>query len=206
MPASVDLVRMGMHYAASSLFEAYPEELEIFNYRAFSEKFTRLEAGVQKLALGRTTVHSKTTYSKKHFSFAVLYLGQQNIIGNISIDMKRSDFDKMSEEITAAFNGTNLGKVIGIMQAYFGPDKFSVWHLFRDEKREILKGITQKSLDHLERTLRDFYQDNYQLMNGIQQSNIPVPHEFLNAAEFILNRKLRDHFQNGDLNFRGLES
>ena len=202
MPSRVDLVRMAMHYAASSLFEAYPEELEIFNYRAMSEEFVRLEAGTQKLAIGRTTVHSKTTYSKKHFSFAVLYLGQQNIIGNISIDMDKATFDEMALQVKDAFNSTNLGEAIGLMQKYFGPDKFSIWHLFRDEKRKILKGITQKSLSVLERTLRDFYLDNYQLMNGIQQSGIPLPGEFHNAAQFILNQDLKALFEKDDLNLR----
>ncbi|MEO0338754.1 MAG: DUF3536 domain-containing protein [Bacteroidota bacterium] len=205
VPAKVDLVRMAMHYAASSLFEAYPEDLEVFNYRAISEKFKRLEAGNQRLAVGRTTVHSKITYSLKHFSFAVLYLGQQNIIGNISVDMEKEAFDEMQEKITSAFNSTNLGEVIGLMQEYFGSDKFSIWHLFRDEKREILKQITQQSLSHLENNMREFYRENYQLMNGIQQSNIPVPQEFLNAAQIILNQDLKNFFDNGDLNIRELE-
>ncbi|HKK75536.1 MAG TPA: DUF3536 domain-containing protein [Saprospiraceae bacterium] len=204
IPAKVDLVRMGMHYAASSLFEAYPEDLELFNYRAVSEEFTRLEAGSQKLTLGRTTVHSKTTHSKKHFSFAVLYLGQQNIIGNISIGMEKSTFDEVARKLKNAFEGTNLGNVIGYMQDYFGPDKFSIWHLFRDEKRKILNEITSKSLLHMERTLRDYYNDNYQLMMGIIRSNIPLPSEFINAAQVILNKALRNFFKNGDLNIRDL--
>ena len=205
IPAKVDLVRMGMHYAASSLFEAYPEDIEIFNYRAISESFVRLEAGIQRLAIGQTTVHSKITSSQKHFSFAVLYLGQQNIIGNISIDMEKATFDKMAQEITEAFEGTNLGLVIGLMQSYFGPEKFSIWHLFRDEKRKILREITMKSLKHMENTLEDFYLDNYQLMNGIQRSNIPLPDEFKNAANIILNKDLQSFFENGDLNVRDLE-
>lgn len=205
IPAKVDLVRMGMHYAASSLFEAYPEDLEIFNYRAVSEEFNRLEAGSQKLALGRTTVHSKTTHSKKQFSFAVLYLGQQNIIGNISINMEKETFDEVARKLMAAFEGTNLGNVIGFMQDYFGPDKFSIWHLFRDEKRKILREITNKSLVHMERTLRDYYNVNYQLMMGIIRSDIPLPGEFINAAEVILNKDLRNFFSIRDLNIRDLE-
>jgi len=204
IPAKVDLVRMAMHYAASSLFEAYPENLELFNYRAVSESFARLEAGSQKLALGRTTVHSKTTHSQKHFSFAVLYLGQQNIIGNISIDMSKATFNEAAQALKSAFEGTNLGAVIGYMQHYFGPEKFSIWHLFRDEKRKILREITSKSLLHMERTLRDYYNDNYQLMTGIVRSDIPLPSEFTNAAQVILNKDLRNFFQSSDLNLRDL--
>ena len=83
-PAAVNLERVGMHYAASSLFEEYPEHLDFFNYISDSEVFDRRKAGNYKLAVGRITLHSKITHSQKHFSFAVVYLGQQNMIGYIS--------------------------------------------------------------------------------------------------------------------------
>lgn len=203
-PARVDLVRVGQHYAASSIFEEYPEHLEFFNYIADSEVFYRLAAGKQRLALGRTIVKSKTTHSEKHFSFAVLYLGQQNIIGNISIDMERDRFDEMAEHIRAAFRSTNLGEVIGFMQEYFGKKKFSIWQLFRDEKRKILQLITESSQEQVEKTLRDIYEDNYQLMTGIAMSDIPVPDYYRSAAEFVINRDLLHLFENGSLNRREL--
>ncbi|MEZ4984805.1 MAG: DUF3536 domain-containing protein [Saprospiraceae bacterium] len=47
----------------------------------------RLVAGEQRLVIGRVTIRSRITRSRKHFSFAALHLGQQNIIGNISTQM-----------------------------------------------------------------------------------------------------------------------
>ena len=205
IPARVDLTRVGMHYAAASLFEAYPDQLEFFNYISDNEFFERLEAGLQKMAVGRTQIYSKITRSKKHFSFAVLYLGQQNLIGNISIDMDRATFDEMATKITEAFRSTNLGDVIGIMQSYFGSDKYTVWHLFRDEKRKILKQITDKSLKQVENAFREIYNDNYQLMTGIRHSNIPVPEAYQNAVEFIVNQDINKFFENGSLNVRELK-
>ncbi|HMO38414.1 MAG TPA: DUF3536 domain-containing protein [Saprospiraceae bacterium] len=205
MPARVDLSRVAMHYAASSLFAETPEELELFNYLAISEVFDRHEAGIQRLALGRTTVNSKITYSEKHFSFAVLYLGQLNIIGNISLDMSREIFDEMKEKIVAAFQSTNLGAVIGVMQTYFGSEKFTVEHLFRDEKRKILRDITNNSLRKVEREFREIYNENYQLMSLIAQSDIPVPEAYLSALQFVVNHDLHEFFANGNLNIRELK-
>ena len=204
MPARVNLTRVGMHYAAASLFEEYPEQLDFFNYVSNNECFERLEAGLQKMALGRTQIYSKITRSKKNFSFAVLYLGQQNLIGNISIDMDRATFDEMAHKMTEAFRSTNIGDVIGLMQSYFGSQKYTVWHLFRDEKRKILKQITDKSLAQVENAFRDIYNDNYQLMTGIQRSNIPLPEAYQNAVEFIVNQDLNQFFANGSLAVREL--
>jgi alpha-amylase/alpha-mannosidase (GH57 family) len=207
VPAQVGLTRVGMHYAASSIFEEYPEYLDFFNYIAESESFYRLSAGKQRIAVGQTTVKSKTTLSKKHFSFAVLYLGQQHIIGNISLDMEQSAFDEMAEGIHAAFKASDLGQVIGIMQEYFGKKKFTIWHLFRDEKQKILKQITQQSEQQVERAFRDIYNDNYQLMVRIEDGLIPVPEFFKTAAQFIVNHDLREVFNtdNGKLHVRNLE-
>lgn len=203
-PARVDLVRVGMHYAASSLFEEYPEELELFNYRAKSTLFERYEAGNQKLAFGITSVHSKITYSDKHFSFAVLYLGQLNIIGGISLSMDRDDFERMADDLLLAFRNTDLGTVISFMQSYFGEEKFTVQQLFQDEKRKILRQITDHSLRQVEVEFREIYNDNYQLMSMVAQSNIPVPSAYINAVQFLVNHDLQEFFNNGSFNTREL--
>jgi alpha-amylase/alpha-mannosidase (GH57 family) len=206
IPARLDLARVGMHFAASSLFEEYPEDLEIFNYWAKSEVFDRYEAGKLKIVIGRTTVRSKATHSEKLFNFAVLYLGQQNLIGHISVDMSRERYAEMAEEIIPAFNNTDLGQVVGIMQDYFGSDRFTYWHLFRDEKRKILGEIMGRSLLQAETVFREIFNDNYQLMIGIQSSNIPLPDTFTSAVKFILNNDFYGVFTNGhSLNNRELQ-
>lgn len=205
MPARVDLARVCMHFAASYLFESYPDELDFFNYTADSEVLVKKEAGNFMLALGRTTIKSKITFSEKKFNFAVLHLGQQNIIGNISMDMSREVFDKMSAEIMDSFLTPNLGAVIGTMQHYFGEEKYSIWHLFRDEKRKILKQITDQSLQAVEQSFRDIYKDNYQLMTSMVNSAIPIPEAFRNAVQFVINRDLHQFFINGSFDIRDLQ-
>lgn len=206
IPAMVDLSRVGMHYAASSLFEEYPEKLEIFNYQMESEVFHRHEGGNQRIAFGRTKVRSKVTLSEKPFSFAVLYLGQQNIIGHISVDMNKAAFEEMGSKLVPAFDKTDLGDVVGVMQDYFGSERFTYWHLFNDEKRKILGRISERSLNATETVFREIYNDNYQLMTGIQLSNIPVPETYLTAVKFILNHDLTAMFSNDNpINIRSLK-
>lgn len=204
MPARVDLVRVGMHYAASSIFEEYPEELEFFNYRADSEIFERHPAGNYILALGRTTVHSKITTSQKQFSFAVLYLSQLNMIGNIALKMSREEFDRLATEIVKAFKTSDLGEVINLMHLHFGSDHYSSWHLFRDQKHKILELVTQKKMQQVESTFREIYNDNYQLMIGFRQNRVPIPQAYLDAVQFIINHDLVQFFANGTLNIRDL--
>lgn len=203
-PAHVDLTRVGMHYAASSLFEKYPERLEFFNYIATSTFFERIEAGNQILAIGQTTVRSKITHSEKHFSFAVLYLGQLNIIGNISLNMDREVFLQMFERASKSFKEVNLAELIGVLQEHFGPEKFTIWQLFKEEKQKIINQIMEKNLLPVEASFRKIYDNNYQLMSGLLVSSVAVPEVYKNAVQYVLNVDLKKLFQGGSLEINQL--
>ncbi len=200
LPTRLNLERVGMHYAIASLFEKNPTELSLFNYRVINETFDKEIAGKYRLVTGRTTVLSKITLSQKQFSFAVLYLGQQNIIGNISTDISKERFIEMRDTLITEFRSTDLGRVIGSMQSFLGSEKFSIWHLFRDEKRAILKQITQKSLKQVEHGFRDIYEDNYQLMTGMLKSDIPLPSAYKGAVQHVVNSDLHQFFEKDILN------
>jgi alpha-amylase/alpha-mannosidase (GH57 family) len=203
-PSQLTLTGVGMHYAASSIFEDYDDTAEFLHYKVKNEIFERIPAGIQKLAFGRTTVISRLTYSEKSFSFAVLYLGQQNVIGSISLDMDRHTFDRLHAEMAEAFRNANLGDVINLLQT-FGPEKFSFKNLFKDEKRKIYQQIMEKSLPPVEIAIRDYYKDNYQLMNGMLKSDIPVPESWKSITQFIINRELHRFFESGKLNVREIQ-
>jgi alpha-amylase/alpha-mannosidase (GH57 family) len=205
LSSRVNLERVGMHYAVASLFEKKPQQLDLFNYEASSEVFERLKAGNQRIAIGRTVVKSCITLSEKHFSFAVLYLGQHNIIGNISTDMDLRSFEKMKEQILPAFKSTNLGEVIGIMQTFFGSEKYSISSLFYDEKRKILNQIAGKSMLHAETAFREVYNDNYQLMSGMANENLPIPEGYLGAVKHILNYDIQHYFEQEILSEKDLQ-
>jgi Domain of unknown function (DUF3536) len=204
-PAFVDLTRVGMHYAASSLFEKYPEKLDFFNYSATSEFFKRIEAGNQMLAVGRTVVRSKITHSEKHFSFAVLHLGQLNLIGNISLNMDRAEFDEMYEKVKSSFEKVDLAGVISAFQKYFGPEKFTIWELFKEEKQKIINQITEKNLRDVETSFRKIYDNNYQLMSGLIVSGVAVPDAYKSAVQYVLNNDLKNFFHREELEINDLK-
>lgn len=202
-PSQLTLTGVAMHYAASSIFEDYEDTANFLHFRVDNEVFERIPAGGQQLAIGRTTVTSKLTYSEKHFSFAVLYLGQQHMVGSISLDMPRAAFDRLHAELTTAFLSANLGDVINLIQI-FGKEKFSFKNLFKDEKLKIYKQILANSYPAVENSIRDYYEDNYQLMNGMLRDDIPVPHSWKSITQFVVEQSLHLFFENGKLSVRTL--
>lgn len=195
LPTEVGLERTGMHFAVSSLFKKRSESLKIFNYTAYSEDFDRFKGGNQRLIVGRTIIKSHITHSEKRFSFAVLYLGQQHIIGHISLDMNVAIFDEMKVGIKKAFEASDVGEVLQIMQFYFGPQKFSINTLFKDEKIKILNKILNKNLDSASLMLRRIYKDNYHLMNTLLQNDLPVTLQYKEIVQYVLNVDLANFFR-----------
>jgi alpha-amylase/alpha-mannosidase (GH57 family) len=205
LPSLTNLQRVGIHFAVSSIFEEEPESLTIFNYSTTSESFIKKAAGEQKLVLGITNVKSLVTRSEKKFAFAVIYLGKHNIIGNISLDMEHDKFASMQFRMVKAFEEGRLGDVIGLMQMYFGPEKYTIWHLFQDEKRKILDMISQESMAELESSLRRSYNRDYPLINALSTNNIPIPKTYKTTFEYVLNADLTRIFQSEKINIKEME-
>ena len=111
----------------------------------------------------------------------------------------------MQFRMVTAFNEGRLGDVIGLMQTYFGPDKYTIWQLFQDEKRKILDMIAQQSLQELEESLRRTYNRDYPLVNALANNAIPIPNAYRTTFEYILNADLIDCFQSDKINIKELE-
>lgn len=205
LPSRTNLQRVGIHFAVSSVFEDEPDSLTIFNYSTANESFIKKEAGEQKLVLGITKVKSLVTRSERKFSFAVIYLGKHNIICNISMDLEPDKFASMQFRMVKAFEEGRLGDVIGLMQTYFGPEKYTIWHLFQDEKRKILDMISQESMAELESSLRRSYNRDYPLINALSTNNIPIPTAYKTTFEYILNADLVRILQSDKINIKEME-
>jgi len=205
LPSRINLQRVGMHYAVASIFEEDLESFPVFNYSTSNEIFIRKEAGEQKLVMGVTKVRSNVTRSEKKFAFAVIYMGKHNIIGNISLDMEEERFASMQARMIAAFEEARLGDVIGLMQTYFGPEKYTIWQLFQDEKRKVFNFITYQSMLDLEDSLRRIYNRDYPLVMALANNGIPIPNAYKTSFEYILNADLIKAFQTEKINIRLVE-
>jgi len=205
LPSKTNLQRVGMHYAIASLFEEDPDSFPVFNYTTSNEIFIKKQAGQQKMVLAVTKVKSNVTRSEKRFAFAVIHLGAHNIIGNISIEMEDERFASMQARMINAFEEGRLGDIIGLMQTYFGPEKFSIWQLFQDEKRKVFNFITQQSMIDLEDSLRRIYNRDYPLVMALATNDIPIPNAYRTSFEYILNADLINCFLTDKINIRQVE-
>ncbi|MFP4081852.1 MAG: DUF3536 domain-containing protein [Candidatus Aminicenantes bacterium] len=190
-PYVLDLIRVGVHYAVSSLFEDYPETITISCYTAKSEKYDISEAGKQRLALGKACVHSEITLEEEDLSFAVLHFGDHNLLGGVRPYSGDEYFSQMQKEIKDSFTKSDIPGIISLIDKHFGAHNYSLWHLFKDEKRKVMNQILDSTLKELEGYFRQIYEHHYPVMKAMKDMKIPLPKALSTPVEFILNTDLR---------------
>ncbi|MDW7711266.1 MAG: DUF3536 domain-containing protein [Deferrisomatales bacterium] len=198
-PAALDLFRVGAHYAISSAFEDYPETTQIFSYNVRNERQSRTDAGRQRLVVGRALARSSITWNEAEVSYAVLDLGDHNVLGGVREFLGEEAFAVMSAEVREPFLRSDVPEVIRVIDRHFGDHTYSLWHLFRDEQRKVLDQIRYTTLEEVEGTLRQIYQKNYPIMNFLQTLGIPLPMALRMSAEFAVNAELVGLFRAEEL-------
>ena len=191
-PAEVDLLRLGVHYAVSSLFEDYSEDTSIYCYSVHGEQCERLSAGKMSLATGRASLSSDITLERREVSFAVLHLGGHIINGGVRYFGGEEHFEDLQSEIREAFLRTDIPEVIRLMDEHFGTHNYSIWHLFRDERRSFFSRALESTLEEIRLQYRKIYQDNYPIMQAMKETGVPIPAALRTPLEFTLNRDLRE--------------
>jgi len=188
-PSVVDLLRVGAHYAMTSLFEQNASRSNMYSYTVKSEQYDLKEAGRLRLAVGRAMVRSKDTWEQAYICFTVLHLGDHNFIGGVDY-LKTDEFNKMHTLIMNAFLESDIPSVIGVIKDYFKYHNYSLWHLFKREQRMILNQVLGSTMEDIETSFRQIYDHHYPLMQIKNEISLPLPRMLMTIVEFVLNRDI----------------
>jgi hypothetical protein len=190
-PSVVDLYRVAAHYAASSLFEDYDNVTRIYSYEVKKEVYETIEAGRQKAAIGKAVLKSRITQEERPVTFAFLHMGDHNINGGVREPVSQKEFDKMLDEIKSAFQTINVAEIITLLNKHFPINNYSIWHLFKDERRKVFSRIMKNTLKEIEFYFRQIYDDHYSIINAMMVTHTPLPSPVVTAVEFIINSDIK---------------
>ncbi|HQO58521.1 MAG TPA: DUF3536 domain-containing protein [Candidatus Omnitrophota bacterium] len=204
-PRVLDLVRVAAHYAVSSLFEEYSQTTTIHSYTAIDQLYDRLEVGKFKLAVGKALLRSDITWEEQVITFAVLHLGDHNIIGGVRVFSDEKIFVKMQHDIKESFRRGDITGTINLIEQNFDGGNYSLWHLFKDEQTEILYQILHTTLEEIEVSLRQINEHHYPIIQVIKQLHIPLPKVLANTVLVMLNTDLLHVIGDDEPDFKKLE-
>lgn len=197
-PARLSLTQVGMHYALRAIFSDDSEKQEVLNYDCESEEFERYNAGIQRLVLGVTRVHSKVTLYEETFSFVILYIGQHHIIGHTFGEWESAQFRAFSEQLKAAFERSNLSAVIELLHTIPNQKTFSFFDMFKDEQFKLLNGILKEEIAQANMSYQKINNRNYNLMTVMRDSGLEVPELLRRNLEQVLISELETLFEDSD--------
>ena len=205
-PAIVDMHRVGAHYAVSSLFEDYTDDTKMYCFYVEAIHRTYKQAGKYRLAVGKAAFKSEVTWEKQAISYAVLHLGDHHLFGGVREATDDHSFQEMLNEVQDAFDKSRVHDVVVLIDKFFGTHNYSFWHLFKDEQQKIVKQVTSQTMQSVESTFGQIYENNYSLMQAMTELNIDAPQALKFCSDFSVNAQILKILQNETVDYRELRS
>jgi alpha-amylase/alpha-mannosidase (GH57 family) len=191
-PAAVDLLRVGGHYAISSLFHKQGSRARVYCYSVERLEHRALRAGEARLATGWTSVTSEITGESEPVSYGVLHWGDHNVNGGVRPFQGAAAYKQMETEVAEAFGQADFPQVVRLLDKHFGTSTYSLRTLFTDERRAVLDQVLRASVEEAESDYRHIYERRAPLMRFLTSLGLPAPPAFRAAAEMVVNAYLRE--------------
>jgi len=186
-PASVDLLKLGAHYAMSSLFESYPDNTRIYAYSVDNKDYRLKRSGKMRLAFGKARFTSEITQDSEMLMFGVLHFGDHNLHGGVALYRSEEAYRDLSKSARDSFSRSDLPSTIHSLDQGFAGHTYSLKNLFRDEQRKVLTEVLESTVEHSFSVAREIYEGQAQLLRFMSDCGIPIPRELKAAAEVALN-------------------
>ena len=190
-PAVVDARRVAAHVAITSLFRDYPDTARVYAYGVTRRHSQRIARGTRVLLVGRLDVTETATADASTLSYAVLHVGGTDVHACVRDDWDDAGYRAAAAALIETFETSNVTEVIRQMDTVFGREFYTLRDLFTDERREIMATLSEETTRSIESAYRRLFDDSRGLMAAVRDADVPLPREFLTAAEFVLTTDLR---------------
>lgn len=196
-PAMIDWERAVAHYAISSIFQEYGRRTRVFSFTFEDERRDVFNSGKTRLTIGRTRIVSEITQETGLMTYAILYMGEHNLIGGVRAFQGDEAYEQMFSEIKAGFDTADFPQIIRHIDRHFGGSSYSLRSLFKDEQRRILGEILASAREDLETRFRLITERYAPLMKFLQAAGAPLPPGMQVAWDLTLRSGIRRQFEDG---------
>jgi alpha-amylase/alpha-mannosidase (GH57 family) len=205
-PAMIDWPKAAAHYAISSVFQEYGKKIRIFSFTFEDEQREFHVTGKTRLSIGRVRMISEITQETDLLSYAILYMGEHNLIGGVSRFASAEEHSAAAREIADVYNTADYPQVIRLIDQRFGGPSYTLKSLFKDEQRRILDDIVATAREDLEGRFRLITERYAPLMKFLEGAGAPLPSGMQTARDLTLRGDIRKQLINGHTNLEHLKA
>lgn len=202
-PSNVELPKVGACFALGTVFDDAPTRLELGGFDGEILDRDLHRTGSSRISLGRVRVRSRITTEQQDFEFAVLHLGDHNLLGGIRPFASAARHVSAHSALSQSFQRADLTEVVRQIERLYDGATFSLRTLFHDEQAAILERLLRERTHAVEELYESIYEQTAPLMRFLQSLEQPSPPAFRAAAEYTLMARLRRELSSGrDLELR----
>ncbi|MBX3271538.1 MAG: DUF3536 domain-containing protein [Sandaracinaceae bacterium] len=188
-PSQIELADVAAHFAIASVFDDVPSRA-LRGYDAELLEHDVAVSGVSRLATGRLAVRSRTTLEDGDYSYAVLHLGDHNLIGGLRDFEHPARHVGMHGAVRHPFDRADITEVVRQVHRHFGGRTFSLRSLFHEDQSAVLERLLEARTRAVEQTLEQVYDQIAPLMRFLQSLGQAPPGVFRAAAEYTVQIRL----------------
>jgi hypothetical protein len=85
-----------------------------------------------------------------------------------------------------------------LVEKHFNHSGYSLWHLFKDEQRIVVRQILDAAVREITTEFRQILSHHMSIVQVVDKLKIPLPKAFASVAEFVLNTDIREALENPD--------
>ncbi|MEJ5293064.1 MAG: DUF3536 domain-containing protein [Candidatus Methanosuratincola sp.] len=188
-PAKVELPRVGIHHAISSIFNGEKGgPHRVYCYFVEDKTYERQKVGKNVLVTGNSRVTSAMTLEEDEIWYAALWLGDHNIFGGVRRRMGEEEFFEAQKGLHSAIKAGDVQRAISLIDLNFGKEgcSCSLSDLFKDRQIEVLERILEASVGRSRSNFQQVYEDNLAVMTFMRGLSLKVPIALRAAAEVVL--------------------
>jgi len=188
-PSMLTLERVAAHYAVNRLFDGTPSRVYAFDIGG--DAGTRLTSGRARLVVGNSTFRSRVDFEEARLSYCALHVGDHTVSCGVRPFAGDEAFAAVRAAAEGAFDRAAFADVLKLMDREFGGTAYSVGSLFRDEQHAVVRRILEPSLEQIDHSYRQIYEQHAPLARFLRSLDLTVPRRIQMTGTFVLSQSLR---------------
>lgn len=184
-PALISPQRLVAQHALLSLCNGMPRAP---GYMLEPVDQERLAIGGSTLLVGRVKLAFPNTGEEHDLIYALLHLGGWDFQCGVKPFTGRRSYEQL--KATLLSGSRSRIQLVLTLQELFGPETFDLNALIEEDRQQMLRWLTQDTLDRLAQLYRQTYLENYGVLMAFRADGLPIPEELLAAAQITLNQRL----------------
>ena len=199
----VDLSRVALHYSMMRLLTPGEQDqtASIYGYDARADNEVLWRSGAVRMAVGQVQITSQMTWERATFNYAVLHLGDHNVMAGVRNYHGPELYDNMVKQLERAFHAAEFPEVIRLLDQFFPGQTNSLRHLFPDEQERVIRQLVGNVVEEALTYNHHIYEQSASFMRFMKDLGQSIPLMLRDAAATSIQDQFHRQLINTSVDF-----